>query len=199
MTVFLIEGLDRLGKSTLIKRIQSRLGHHLQFHRQKPDLLSCYMELATQYAYQHIASEIKAEALFLYQTSCFSHDMQIINAVQGTNIGIIYDRSWLGEAVYADMYRGYSGDYVFELEKNHEIDKNPDIKLVLLVEDFATSKHFVDDGESFDIANREREQEKFIAAFNKSCVKNKIMVCVTDKNTGDFRPEVDILKEVLMS
>ena len=39
------------------------------------------------------------------------------------------------------------------------LDDLPDTRLILLTEDFSVSKHFVDDGESFDITKREKEQE----------------------------------------
>ena len=34
-----------------------------------------------------------------------------------TDINLIFNRSHLGETVYSPLYRGYSGDYVFDIEK----------------------------------------------------------------------------------
>ena len=39
---FLIEGLDRLGKDTLSRGIQDRLGFHQVLHYSKPIQLACY-------------------------------------------------------------------------------------------------------------------------------------------------------------
>lgn len=203
MTTIIIEGLDRLGKSTLIQGIKDKVGYHLQFHRQKPELLQCYRNLAAEYMVLAYENDLKSEALFQYQKNCFSQDMNLIAHAEsiGTGSGqgkfrIIFDRSWIGEAVYAPMYRGYNGDYVFELEENFNIQNTNSI-LVLLTEDFAHSKHFVDDGESFDITKREQEQNIFIEAFRKSKIPHKLLINVTDSKSGGFRDKNDILQAVL--
>ena len=110
---------------------------------------------------------------------------------------VIFDRWHLGEAVYAPLYRGYPGDYVFDLEARYQVaDKNL-VRLILLVEDFAISKHFISDGGSFDDSKREAEQKMFIEAFNKSTIIDKRMICVTDPVTGEFRSRHDVMKEAL--
>lgn len=204
MTTFIIEGLDRLGKSTLIKGIQNELGYHMQFHRQKPELLDIYLE-DEYHSYNSITvnEDRKRSALHTYQIKCFVQDMNLIVHADSIGVGsgqnkfgIIFDRSWIGEAVYASLYRGYNGDYVFDLEQHFNIAKSNAI-LILLTEDFAKSNHFDDDGESFDITKREQEQEAFIKAFNRSRIPNKKMICVTDPETGGFRNAHDILQEVL--
>ena len=45
-TKFLIDGIDRLGKSSLIRRIQEIYGYHLVIHYDKPQDLEYYQGLA---------------------------------------------------------------------------------------------------------------------------------------------------------
>jgi hypothetical protein len=131
--------------------------------------------------------------LYTYQYYTFLNSMKLANS----GARLIFDRWHLGEAVYAPLYRGYSGDYVFDLEARYSVQESNYVRLILLVEDFAISEHFVSDGGSFDDTKREAEQKLFIEAFNKSSVKDKRMICVTDPVTGKFRNRQDVLKEAL--
>ena len=176
--VIAIEGIDRLGKSTQIKSILDELGFYQVIHFQKPQQLKCYKF---------------GEQLFQYQYDCFKNSMVL--AKSGAKL--IFDRWHLGEVVYSDAYRGYSGDYVFELEKEAQLQNYQNIKLVLLTEDFSKSAHFISDGESFDDSRREEEQNRFIEAFNKSILPNKQIVCVTGRD-GQFKNAENITREILL-
>ena len=174
---FIIEGLDFLGKSTLIEGILNRVGYHEVIHYQKPKKLACYNGDYLE-----------------YQRASFRTMFQLLNS----NANIVMDRGHLGEMVYAPIYRGYDGDYVIELERVYRADMMQDVRLVLLTEDFSVSKHFIDDGESLGgVEKREQEQELFLKAFNQSTFKDKRIVCVTDQGMGGFRPKEQILEEVL--
>lgn len=175
ITKFLIEGIDHLGKSTLIDGIQQKNGYHLVVHYQKPKRLEAY-----------------SGDLERYQQDCFNSMFKIITS----GAWVICDRAHLGECVYAPIYRHYPGDYVFNMEIGVNIQMRNDIKLILLTENFEKSKHFVDDGLSFDISKRKQEQELFIEAFNKSSIRNRKIICVT-ADDGQFRSKEDILKEAL--
>jgi thymidylate kinase len=184
MNVYAIEGLDRLGKSTLIKNIKDKLGFFQVIHFSKPERLK---------AYGHLNSESNGD-LYRYQLESFNNSM--IMAKSGSKL--IFDRWHLGEAVYANLYRKYNGEYVFDLEKKHDMEcHSRNISLILLTEDFSRSKHFEDDGDSFDVTKRQDEQELFIRAWKKSSISNKKMVCVTELSTGKFKSEMQILNEVL--
>ena len=178
MSKFILEGLDRLGKSSLATNIQKRLGFHQLIHFSKP-----------------IACEPYDGILLQYQSESFKQMFKMLNE-PGYNL--IFDRAHLGEYVYAPLYRKYSGEYVFRMEEFYDMGHRlrADTKLILLVEDFKTSKHFVSDGDSFDDSKREQEQNLFIEAFNKSMIKNKKIVCVTEPS-GGFRTFEDITSEVL--
>ena len=188
--VYAIEGLDRLGKSTLIQGIKNTLGFFQTIHFGKPEKLPTYANsiIDAAYQFQHTDGQ-----LFNYQSSSFTNSMIIANS----GARVIFDRWHLGEAVYSPLYRGYNGDYVFFYEKLHKLHLNAEIRMILLTEDFSKSKHFIDDGESFDISKREAEQQMFVDAFNKSIIQDKRIVCVT-ADDGQFKPKERILKEVLV-
>ena len=187
-TVFAIEGLDRLGKSTLIEGIRNALGYYEVIHFSKPQKLQAY---SGGFPVQGVPPS--SLQVYHYQQESFRNSM--ILARSGARI--IFDRWHLGEAVYSPMYRFYNGDYVFDFERNHNLDI-ADIRLILLTEDFGVSRHFVDDGQSLGTVNdREEEQNRFIGAFNRSVIRDKRIISVTDPGLGGFKPKDWILAEAL--
>lgn len=188
MNKYLIEGLDRLGKDTLIQGIMNLQGYHQVMHFSKPVVLECYTDkgLAPTQA-----------ALREYQEQSFRTMFSILRDAHYSKI--ICNRAHLGECVYSPLYRGYDGNYVFDLERQFHMDMVHQVRLILLVEDFETARHFVDDGESLGaISNRETEQNLFLAAFAKSIIPNKRIVYVTDLATGGFKSKEQILAEALL-
>ncbi len=180
---FLIEGLDRLGKDTLIEGIQHRRGYHQVLHYSKPLRLDCYL------------SDDGFSAERRYQEASFRTLFQFLRDVQAN---IVCNRAHLGECVYAPLYRGYSGDYVFDIEAECDAGALASARLILLTEDFNVSRHYVDDGLSLGPADKRRkEQDLFYAAFNRSTIKDKRVICVTDRATGDFRLKSSIIDEAL--
>lgn len=186
--VYIIEGLDRLGKSTLIENIQRECGFYQTVHMSKPKKLPFYEKQSKP---DLASGAIENQSLWLYQRDSFITMFNLIHS----DAHLIFDRAHLGESVYAPLYRGYSGDYVFDLERAMNVSDAEGVRLILLVEDFKTSKHFVDDGESFDITKREQEQQMFLKAISRSRFKDKKIICVTDTTTGQFRSQMDIFKE----
>lgn len=184
--IYAVEGLDRLGKSTLIEGIQQREGHFQVIHFGKPKQLDAYAGA------RHHDVPHESSAAYEYQRASFRNSMLLVNS----KARIIFDRWHLGEAVYSQLYRKYSGDYVFTFERIHGLDASFHVRLILLVEDFQIARHFVDDGQSLGaIENREKEQELFISAFERSILPNKKMICVTDPGLGGFKPKDWILRE----
>jgi hypothetical protein len=181
---FLIEGIDRLGKDTLIKGIQNRNGYHLVLHYSTPLKPECY----------RLDHGLSAERQ--YQEASFRTMFQLLRDRRYPSM--ICNRAHLGECVYAPLYRGYPGEYVFDIERAFNAHKLPRTRLILLTEDFDTSSHFVDDRRSLgSIDNRRKEQELFLKAFENSTIKDKMIICVTDQETGRFKPTERILNEVL--
>lgn len=190
---YLIEGLDRLGKDTLINGILHRRGYHQVLHFSKPSVLECY---SAGEAGDPI--ETKREALFRYQEASFRTMFSLLRDATYTHV--ICNRAHLGECVYAPLYRGYDGGYVFGLERSFMAD-SANTRLILLTEDFdiaeELSSGIVDDGESFDFTKRREEQALFMAAFERSTIKDKRIICVTDPAMGGFKPKPWILQEAL--
>jgi thymidylate kinase len=188
---FCIEGIDRLGKSTLINNLKNKLGYHQVIHYQKPELLDYYLKL--QENADLFSNEIKkANALFDYQYRSFCQMFEMLNS----NGCYILDRSHIGEAVYAGRYRGYSGEYVFDLEKNYKAVDNWFYRNTLLVLLTTSDFSFIqDDGLSFDFSKKEEEQQDFKNAFNRSVIQNKVMIDVS--SNGGFKQPEDILKIVV--
>lgn len=160
----IIEGLDRLGKSTLIQNILKEFGYHSAIHYSKPVFPNPY---STQ----------KAQGLKEWQIESFKNGFDL--CFSGANI--IFDRFHLGEAVYAHRYRNYDGNYVFFLEDEYTAILD-NLHLILLYTD--NFQFQVDDGDSFDFSKREEEMQDFIKAFNKSKIKNKIMINVHNGEGG---------------
>jgi len=185
----IIESVDRLGKDTLIRGIMNQAGYFQVVHYQKPEKLDCYLSPGDRNCDQN--------ALEKYQYESFKNMFKLLSG----DVPLILNRAHLGECVYAPRYRGYEGNYVFELEReflyNQVIKSEKFESNTLLVLLTTSSFDFIeDDGKSFDFTKKEEEQNDFIKAFNKSAMMNKIMIDVHDGN-GGFRPKADILKEVL--
>lgn len=193
----IIEGCDRLGKDTLIKGLKNKLGFFQVLHYQKPELLDFYLSQARRTLNKSdecVDDEVKRTALKLYQTDSF-RDMFYVLDSQGR---FILNRAHLGESVYSHRYRKYNGSYVFDLEKFLIEEKNLSFhKSTLLVLLHTSSFDFIsDDGESFDVTQRDAEQTDFFKAFESSEIVYKLMIDVHD-GSGNFVPQEQILQTVI--
>lgn len=177
---YIIEGIDRLGKSTLVNNILNTKGHHVVIHYDKPKKFDYYTN-------SFESAILFKDPLKMLQEDVNTNMMALINS----KANIIFDRGHLGECVYAPLYRKYSGDYVFECE--NAVQNLDDVKLILL-----TTSNFelcVDDGLSFNFDNKEKEQALFVQAFNKSKL-NKVMIDVHN-GSGGFKSPSEVLREAL--
>lgn len=89
---------------------------------------------------------------------------------------LILDRGHISEAVYASMYRSYSGDYVWDLEKCLENKYN--IYLIVFIDSVEKAVER-EDGLSLSNGNADKiniEISKFAEAYKKSCIQNKIII-----------------------
>lgn len=196
-TKFMIDGIDRLGKSSLIKRIQDEFGYHMVIHYDKPLVLNNYLDLANQM--KNLDENVKDLSLdnlakYLYQYDTNANMFKLME----TDIPIIFDRTHLGEMVYAPLYRRYSGDYVYELERQF-LDSKPytsdhNVRLILLTS--SNTDMLVDDGLSFDPSKKNEEQNMFIAAFNRSAISNKVIIDVHD-GKGGYKSYEEVFKEAM--
>jgi len=98
----------------------------------------------------------------------------------------IYDRSHLGESVYSPIYRNYSGDYVFDIEKESKDFGCKTINSCALIVFVDEPENLIkrDDGLSFsvDLDKKQDEINRFIEAFNKSNIKKKILINIKDRS-----------------
>ena len=173
MIKIIIEGLDRLGKGTLIQGLQNELGFATVIHYGKPEKLKSHNY-----------------SLFEYQRRSFENGFYFLD----TNGFVIFDRFHLGEYVYSPLYRNYSGEYVFDQERDFGIKNKNNVFLVLLTT--SNLNIMQDDGQSHDYLKRGEEQEKFKEAFNMSEIKHKIVIDVHD-GFGHYKDKQYILEQVL--
>lgn len=172
---FIIEGVDRMGKSTLIDGLLQELGYHLVVHYEKPKKLD---------AFAH-----HENSLLSYQMAAYQQMFRLIDAHRHNRV--ILDRAHLGELVYGPLYRKYDASYVLEMEQ--QIPTH-DCRLVLLTtSDFSFIQ---DDGLSLDFSKKELEQDLFKQAFASSSIEDKVLVDVSNGRGGYKTPE-QILAEVL--
>lgn len=203
-TKFLIDGIDRLGKSSLINMIQNELGYHLVIHYDKPRVLSSYLLDASliksaapgesDYGNEYTSLPEQDLARRLYQEEC----NRIMFNLLTTSASIIFDRTHLGEMVYAPLYRNYSGEYVYQNETDL-IEAKPftlkdDVRMILLIT--SNFEMLQDDGLSFNFANKEEEQNRFIEAFHRSQLPNKVIVDVHNGN-GGYKTFQEVFQEAI--
>lgn len=169
---FIIEGLDRCGKDTQIGLLQKRyfpeFWHVFHYSKIPFDQINQHKEY----------SESLYSDMFLLMAD---------NIISERNF--IFNRSHLGESVYAPLYRGYDGDYVFDIERKF-LEPTGDVLqqrlfMITLVNDPAILVKR-DDGLGFTKSEEgiKKEKERFERAHNKSLIKNKLLI-----NCGTMTPE----------
>ena len=177
----LIEGCDNVGKGTQIEYIK-------KYEEEKYNCPVHYMH------YSNIkgAKDVRAVSEELYRQM-----FKIVGADYG-NCLIICDRSHLGEAVYSPIYRGYNGDYIFDLEK--EADLKTKVGLLVFTE---TAENLIkrDDGLSFsiDVDKKNDEIARFKAAYDKSILTKKFIELKGRGKEEIFEQEVKPFVDALFS
>ena len=157
----IIEGTDNVGKDTqqnlIIERISNLVFHKLHYSslpfRKDKDLHANYSK------------------------KMYRDMFEMMVACKDKNINLIFNRSHLGETVYAPLYRGYSGDYVLDIEKDYVKTSRENLYLITLVNDPHTILKR-DDGKSF-YGNEEEvkaEVDGFTRAHRLSKIKNKQLI-----------------------
>lgn len=161
----IVEGPDNVGKSTLIQNLKNYY-HSMVFHTVH---------------YSNVRQD-SPEDTQAYSTKLYTQMFDLmVNQMKYDNSGIIFDRSHLGEMVYGPIYRGYTGEYVLDIEKKYTniLDVWNNLLLITLVD---TPENLVkrDDGLSFttDIAKKQIELANFIQASSSSNIKHKIGINV---------------------
>jgi len=158
--IVILEGPDNVGKTTQIKHIVKYFENH-PFH-------------VLKYSKVDVSDQEYYAKMLYRHMFCFIMD---------TDENFILDRSHLGEYVYANMYRGYDGDYVFKLEeefrRRDQVKWDLDMFLITLIDD---PQNLIDrdDGQSLSVLPTKKvvEIKRFIEANNRSMIKHKVLINV---------------------
>lgn len=182
----IVEGIDRLGKDTLIAGLINSLGYHHVIHYSSPKNFDFYKESD---AISFGAPE--GDAAFWFQHDSFIQGFDLLEK----DVKLIYNRFHLGEFVYSQRYRGYDGSYVFGLEKMFPKALHQTHLILLYTSNLNI---MTDDGKSHDFTKRKEEQDDFLTAFDQSHIIHKHKIDVFDSFGDDYRPKQQILDEVLI-
>lgn len=165
----IIEGPDNTGKSTQINLII----------KNTPDKVFHKMH------YSGLPFKDDIEKHLQYSTKMYDDMFKLMMLTKNTDINIIFDRSHLGETIYSPLYRNYSGDYVFDIEKKYVEALRKELYLITIVNDpqIVLSR---DDGNSFykDEEGVKAEIDGFARAHRLSKIKNKLLL-----NVGTMNPD----------
>ncbi len=112
-----------------------------------------------------------------YSQKLYDDMFKLMMASKDNDINIIFNRSHLGESVYSPLYREYSGDYIFDIEKKYVNSLRKELYLITLTNDPHTILKR-DDGKSF--YGNEEEVKAEVDGFNRahrlSKIKNKLLL-----------------------
>lgn len=159
----IIEGTDNVGKDTQQNLIIERMSNYV-FHKLH---------------YSSLPFRDDKQLHATYSKKMYDDMFKLMMASKDKDINLIFNRSHLGETVYSPLYRGYSGDYVFDIEKKYTKALRENLYLITLT----NNPHNIlkrDDGKSF--YGNEEEVKAEIDGFNRahklSTIKNKLHIDV---------------------
>lgn len=169
MKHLIIEGFDRTGKDTLIKNILQHCKTAFITHFSRP--LGSSDEERTEY------QKISFENEFLNALN-IQHTHNFFKIPEKMNL-LIWNRSHLGELVYAKLYRNSNPEkWVYDLEKKY-VHSNMFLILLSAPSEFL---QLVDDNQSYakSIDDIKKEHKLFFEAFEKSSIPNKMIIDVEE-------------------
>jgi len=170
MKLLIIEGLDRVGKDTLISAVSKDYRHVVKRHWSYP------------------VGETNKEKT-LYQKNVFMREFYLQHLIRNTpefskDSLYVWNRAHLGEYVYGTLYRNSDpSSWIPDLERSYHFDSDTEVYLVFLYAD-ADFIAVQDDGKSYskDAYDKQQEIMKFEDAFDNSLIKNKLKIKVNDGN-----------------
>lgn len=166
--VYIFEGMDNCLKDTLIQ------------------LLRAYLPPQTQvFKFSNPPSAINlAEE---WQKAHFKDMFDLIDlSLANSTRNLILNRAHLGEFVYSPIYRGYEGDWIFDLEESFLKASCEHVNKVKLFVLYDSDNHQLsnrEDGKSLskkDNVKMNLERERFILAFEKSKISCKKIFDLSD-------------------
>jgi thymidylate kinase len=166
--LIIIEGQDRCGKSTLIEQLAEIFKpNFITFHSGSPPKFDS-ADAALQW-------EINNYSLLYTKYKEMTDDYTIL-----------LDRFHLGVPVYGKKYRGYNTDlHCSDIDRNFT---DLDNTFLIVVTDSAESIMKREDGISFEKTAEEYENTRlaFVEEYKHSCVKNKLLLNITDIGGFDY-------------
>ena len=157
----IIEGTDNTGKDTQQNLIIEKI-NNLVFQKLH---------------YSSLPFKRDKEKHISYSQKMYDDMFKLMMVSKDQDINIIFNRSHLGETVYSPLYREYSGDYVFDIEKRYVNKLRQELYLITLTNDPHTILK-TDDGKSF--YGNEEEVKAEVDGFNRahrlSKIKNKLLL-----------------------
>jgi len=171
--VILIEGPDRVGKSTQL------------------DLIKKYLEENGQTIHVLHYSSIKGDNVKEKSERHYTEMFNLIKFATYNNLNLAMDRAHGGETVYSSIYRNYIGDYVYEIEERFGRRVLNNIKLYVFVAD-PQDLISRDDGKSFSVELEKKTDEinRFKEFYEKSNIKHKTLINITGKTIEQVFDEV---------
>lgn len=166
--VYIFEGMDNCLKDTLIQMFRATLIPQTQILK-----------------YNSPPKDVTN--VELWQKAHFEDMFELIKTtLDNGSRNLILNRAHLGEYVYSPIYRGYEGNWIFDLEKSFLGNSDfyhSNIKLFLFYDSNNSNLQFREDGRSFSNHNDEnldKERNRFLMAFEKSIIADKILFDLSD-------------------
>jgi thymidylate kinase len=170
----IIEGMDRCGKDTQIGLIQKKFKNET-FH------VFHYAKVPFKTQGDHIN----------YNTRLYKDMFLVMFESLGSKRNFIFNRSHLGESVYSPRYRGYDGDYVFDIEKSYVNTMKDQLIMIVLVN---TPEILLEREDGNSLANKIDdviyEREAFIRGYEKSGIQNKKLIECGTKSIEQIHNEI---------
>ena len=182
MKLLIVEGLDQVGKDTLIESIAREYKHVIKRHWGFPKGENNDEKTAFQ------------QRQFMWEFNFYKKNKY--DFYTDDEMLMIWNRSHIGEFVYGTIYRNSNPEtWIPVLESGFHFDTNPNIYLVYLYADpeFVVKE---DDGKSYSakLEDKTREINAFHKAIDDSQIKQKLKIKVND---GDnYLSKDEILKKV---
>lgn len=182
--IYIFEGIDRVGKDTLIDGVEEKLLDPINHHFSAPP---------------KGMSDLRAQ---ITQRQSYELEWDKIRQALADDRDMVINRFHLGETVYGPRYRTLNSQGVQDIfdDEKYAIDLlhfEADWHKVRLILVTTTSfKHLIDDGGNFNWANKEKEQNDFLISWAKSGLKKKI-VDTYNPATNFYRPVKWLVQEVM--
>ena len=171
--ILIVEGLDRCGKSTLIKQLRKSV-------LTKPETISLHCSSPPNGF--DINWSMNHYRYILHTAAKLSED----------GWDVIMDRSHLGEDVFGPLFRDTSGDFIYDLEATILCDS--EVKLIMII-DSPESIIKRDDGDSHTVTmdGIKNVSDRFLKVFQKTHINDKMVYHIS--NDGGFTNMFQTVKE----